>query len=89
MTLRITLGVLLLVAAVLTPWWVTMLIAVILTCYFPKYYEVVVAGLVMDVVYGAATPTFFHFQFVFTVFFALLLFIIEYGKTKIRVYETI
>jgi hypothetical protein len=54
--------------------------------YYRRYYEALVAGLALDVLYGAPTTIFFGFQFVFTLLFAVLFVVMHYVKTKLRWY---
>lgn len=49
---RIFFTVFLLGAVLYAPWWMTLLVAMCGTFYFPRYYEVIVLGLAADLFYG-------------------------------------
>jgi hypothetical protein len=50
----------------ITPWWIPFLIAVALVFYYPSYYEIIVLGFAIDILYGAPTENFYGFTFVAT-----------------------
>jgi len=49
---RIIFTLLLLGAALYAPWWLTLLVAMYGTFCFPRYYEVIILGVVADLFYG-------------------------------------
>jgi hypothetical protein len=49
---RIFFTLLLLVAVLYAPWWLALLVAMYGTFYFPRYYEVIVFGALVDLFYG-------------------------------------
>lgn len=51
---RILLGVVLLISLFFCPWWLTTLLGLAGLIYFKNYYEVAVAALIFDLVYGSA-----------------------------------
>lgn len=53
MKTRIFFDLILLVAVFYTPWWVVAVFGFIGAFYFPPYYEVIVTGLLIDILYGA------------------------------------
>ena len=52
---RIFFDLILLVAVFYTPWWVVAVLGLIGAFYCSQYYEVIVAGLLIDILYGASS----------------------------------
>lgn len=52
MTKRIFFNLLLLGAVFYTPWWFVALLAFIGAFLFPSYYEIIIAGILVDLLYG-------------------------------------
>ncbi len=52
---RIFFDLILLAAVFYTPWWVVVVLGFIGAFYYPLYYEVIVAGLLIDILYGASS----------------------------------
>lgn len=52
MTKRIFFTLLLLGAIFYTPWWVVAIVAFVGAFLFPFYYEIILAGILFDVLYG-------------------------------------
>lgn len=65
--IRIMCGAVLFVSALFYPWWVIFLVAIMGSILFDKYYEVLVAGIVLDLLYSAPTPFLFDIPLVFTI----------------------
>lgn len=63
---RIVVNIGLLVSAFFMPWWFTMALALCAALYFSSYYEIVVLGIILDSLYNASIPRFYHIQFVLT-----------------------
>lgn len=89
MTKRIIFDSLLLVAMVVTPWWLVTALVTIGVWWFPNFYEATVAGLLIDLVYGSnlGLPIIglASFRLTFTTFFSLLLATSWYAKRLIAV----
>ncbi len=66
---RFTLNIIFLLSIILMPWWVSVLFGVFLIFHIEGYYEVIVAGFVLDYMYSAPTEIFYNFQFVYTLIF--------------------
>lgn len=49
---RITVGIIILLSAFLLPWWLVLLISAIGLLFFDNLYEVIVAGFILDALYG-------------------------------------
>jgi hypothetical protein len=56
----------LVISGLFFPWWVILLVAAVGAVMFDRYYEVVVAGVVLDLLYASAIPVFFDIPLVFT-----------------------
>ena len=70
----------------LLPWWITVLLAVAGVLLIHNFYEVVIAGVLIDLLYGTSTAFFFDFSAVFTVSALLLVFLGERFKKNVRFY---
>lgn len=71
---RIFWFILLVWSVVVLPWWVSLLLMVLLTFHYRNFYEVIVAAMIFDLLYGAQGVGWFGFQFSTTVvMFTLIL----------------
>jgi hypothetical protein len=52
MSKRITLDILLFLSILFAPWWVSVLLSLFLLVYFDNFIEIIIAGIVMDTLYG-------------------------------------
>ncbi len=68
------------------PWWITVLLAIVGILFIQNFYEVVVAGLLIDLLYGTDTSLFFGFSAVFTIGALALVVLGERFKKNIRLY---
>jgi len=66
------------------PWWVALLLGVLGTFYFSRYYEIIILGIFIDVIYGAPEPSFIPFTLFFTAISIALYTLIRITKTKLR-----
>lgn len=72
-----------LIASILfLPWWVSLLASVIFLFNIENYYEIIGAGFLLDVLYGAPTAGFYGLEFAMTLS-ASLIFLIS-GPLKRR-----
>lgn len=85
MAFRVILNVIFIIAILFFPWWFTLFIGVLLLVGFEAY-EVLVGGLVADILYSAPVPLFLEFQFMMTAIFALLFVFAYYLKKKLVLY---
>jgi len=46
------------------PWWFSLLLAVILFFLFNNFVEIIIAGLLIDIIYGVPQVTFLNFSFI-------------------------
>jgi len=68
------------------PWWVTVIVGTFFAFYFNNYYEYIVAGVLIDVLYGNNGVSLIRTPFVFSIGSVALYFLIQFLKTKMRVY---
>lgn len=50
--IRVIADIALLVAVVTLPWWAASILAIVAAFYFNKFYEILLLGICMDVLYG-------------------------------------
>lgn len=88
MTLRIFINIALLVSIFYLPWWATTFIVLFGIFIFKNFYEAVLAGFLMDILYGTKTIEFMNIWFIFTAFYFLIYILITAFKKNIRFYES-
>lgn len=64
---RVLLDAILFLSLFTTPWWVSVVIALAGVFFFTDFYEIIFAGFIMDIVYGAPNASFLNVQFISTV----------------------
>jgi len=74
---RIPLFILVFVLVLVLPWWLTSILLIALTIYFPFYAEVLFFGFLFDILYGSKN----YALIIATVFLLATMFV----KTRIRV----
>ncbi len=77
---RFLLELVLLLAIVFLPWWVSVAYAVFLLFYFKIFYEIVVFGLLIDLLYGKG-------DYQFAIFFFGLLILSALIKPRLKLYS--
>jgi hypothetical protein len=88
MMLRIFIDIILILSIFYFPWWVTALFALSGIFIFKNFYESIIAGFLIDALYGTKTSEFAGVWFVFTASFFLLYILSTRLKKNIRIYET-
>lgn len=48
------------------PWWATAILGVVFLIYFDHFYEIIIIGIIADMVYGIPRKVFFDVEFVST-----------------------
>ncbi len=76
---RILIAIILIISTLLFYWWVPILIAMICMLHFDNYYEVVIVGIMIDVLYGIKYE-FFGFNLFFTL--VTIIMCVTIGKVK-------
>lgn len=79
---RVLFGIFLIILPFVAPWWLAFLMAILGLFYFDNLYEVIFAGLFIDVLYGVKYE-FFGFSLIFTLAMTVLFYIISRFKTQI------
>jgi hypothetical protein len=80
-------------SVILLPWWVATALAVVLSTRYVAY-EILVAGFLMDAMYGVAQSSFLGIElpfltgpFVFTLLFGVIFFVSVFAKRSVIFYR--
>lgn len=84
---RIIFDILLFISAIMAPWWFTGIFSIAILYYFKSFNEIILFGLVMDIIYGRLSETFHWYDYRFTVFFLILLLTSYYIKKRLKFYN--
>ncbi len=87
MPTRLLVFFVLLVALIALPFWVLAVLVFLCMLYFKLFIEGVVILLISDLLYGLAEPKFGNMLFISALASALVLALIEYLRTKLRLDE--
>ncbi|MDB4983844.1 MAG: hypothetical protein JWM20_23 [Patescibacteria group bacterium] len=79
---RILWDIVLLILVFMAPWWVSLCVGIGGAVLFPWYVEIVLAGAIIDAIYGGAARHWYS-HLIHTGIFALLLLAIEFIKTNV------
>ncbi|MEK7556075.1 MAG: hypothetical protein AAB523_02175 [Patescibacteria group bacterium] len=75
-----------LLSVLYAPWWVTAFIGILFVFYFSNYYELIAAGVLVDVLYGNNSTPLFHIPFIFSIDSVVFYVLVQFLKTKMRMY---
>ncbi len=67
--------------------WITLLSVIAALFYFKNFYEAIIAGVLIDMLYGIPLEKFFHIQWVTTFLFLFIYFAINRFKQYTRFHE--
>ena len=81
---RIFFGIVLIGAVFYAPWWMTFLFALGGAFYFSHYYEVIVSGVVFDILYGVTGSPFGWFGLMGLIVGSVIFFGVERAKHELR-----
>ncbi|MDP3661634.1 MAG: hypothetical protein Q8R17_02185 [bacterium] len=84
---RILTVVALVIGAAVAPQAATAAAAVAVSFFFPRFWEAIAVGVILDALYAAPEPRWFGFQFIYTVGIAILLLIVWRLKKSLRWYS--
>ena len=84
---RIIADLFLLISILILPFWVSIISVIIFALYFNRYYELLIAALFIDILYGVEQSRFLYSVSVTFTTGILLLVIIEFLKTKLKFYQ--
>jgi len=77
---RIACSLVFLFLAFVLPWWLVIILGLVLIFYFNNFYEFIVAGLILDSLYGSLVSV-ENFYFIFTLIFTIVtVFLINFKK---------
>ncbi len=79
--IRLSLALLFFGSILFFPWWVSVFLGVLLL-FAGEGYEVLFGGVLLDVLYGAPLPFFFHFPALYTALFSLLFLFVRVVKPR-------
>ncbi len=82
MRIRIALGILLFAGVFYLPWWFVAIVALLIVARYPGF-EVVVAGALMDLLYGVALPSYIYYPYLFLTASVLLCLGAEFVKRRL------
>ncbi|PJB83795.1 MAG: hypothetical protein CO088_00770 [Candidatus Yonathbacteria bacterium CG_4_9_14_0_8_um_filter_46_47] len=86
MTRRIIVDIVVILSIFCAPlWWITVCLLVFATFFFKRYYEIILAGLILDLLYGGGA-FFWGFRFVYTVSGMVLYVALTTFKKQTRFY---
>ena len=83
--LRALADFLLIIAAVLLPWWVVLLCVIALFFMFERFFELFLMAFLMDLLYAVPLPRFGRFEFVLSFGSVLLYLILASIKKRMRI----
>ena len=86
MALRIILNILLGISVLTLPWWLSLLIILVMLFLY-RAYEVLAWGFIADVLYGWPLPAFFNTSLLITFSVVLLFLVAEYVKRFLVFYQ--
>lgn len=84
---RIIFDILVFVSAIVAPWWFTAIFSIAVLYYFKNFNEIVLFGLVMDILYGRLSVAFHWYDYKFTLFFLILLLTSYFIKKRLKFYN--
>jgi hypothetical protein len=84
---RIIFNLVLLLVIIGGPWWASVAFGIFTLYYFRFFNEIVLYGLLLDILYGRLSATFSLWDYRFTVFFIILLLSSFYIKKGLKFYS--
>ena len=87
MTTRIILDILLLLSAIIMPFWFTVIFALILLFYFERFYEIIPIFFLIDLLYGVPEQRFLTVVIVSLLIAIVVYFLSDILKNKLRFYK--
>lgn len=83
--MRLLTDILLVIGAFFLPWWLVLPCGAVLFFAFPRFYELLLLALLMDLLYGLKTERFGGFAFVLSLGAAALFSVLTFVKSRMRV----
>jgi len=84
---RIIFDILLFISAIVAPWWFTGIFSIAILYYFKNFNEIILFGLIMDILYGRLSANFHWYDYRFTFLFIILLLTSYFIKKRLKFYD--
>jgi len=84
---RIILNILLFLFIIICPWWLSVIFAVVILYYSRIFNEIILFGLMMDILYGNFSSNFNIMDYKFTLLFLILLLASFFIKKRLKFYN--
>jgi len=81
---RVILGLLAVLSIFILPWWIVFLISLASLFYFERFYEIIIIGILADVLYGSIH--FLNFPYPITFVAIIVFYIISKFKNNLTAY---
>ena len=83
--MRVLVDILLVLGALLLPWWLALAVSVGFFFVFPRFYELLFIALLIDLLYGIPLERFKDFQFVLSLSTGVLFLLLTTFKKRMRI----
>ena len=84
LVIRIITDVAIFIFAAVGLWWVVYPIGIFGSLRYRRFYELLISGIVLDVIYSAPRARLFNFQYLYTLIAVVIFLVIIILKTKVR-----
>lgn len=71
----------------IAPWWIVMSVAVLFLFYFKNYFEILIFGFLLDLLYGAPVSAYYGMGYVISVIAALAFALVAVVKNRLVFYD--
>ncbi|TSC67618.1 MAG: hypothetical protein CEO19_141 [Parcubacteria group bacterium Gr01-1014_73] len=86
MTVHIGIGLVFCLASLILPWWLFLLIGLLMTFVYRNFYELFFIAIFLDLLYGAPSGKFFGFRFALTLLAIIILATAAISKQRLKNY---
>lgn len=86
MIARVGIGLVFCLTSLILPWWLFLLIGLLMTFVYRNFYELFFMALFLDLLYGAASGKFFGFRFALTLLAVIILATVAISKQRLKNY---
>jgi hypothetical protein len=84
--MRVVFDIVLFLSLFIVPWWLSLSVALVGVFFFSRFYEIIIAGVVVDILYGVPQASFFGFQYISSIVTVLFFIGGEYIKKRMIFY---
>lgn len=74
-------------SAVLLPWYIFIAVALVCVFYFERYYEIILAGFIIDALFGVDRPILEGWRLAFTLFGTIVFLVAVFLKMRLKFYS--